>query len=73
MALENTPVHKGAEVCTIPYFLGKTPCQARKALLSSPEDARKYRGLKVDKNTMFPESVHYLLSIYATSEVINEA
>ena len=42
------------------------------ARLSSPEDARRNRRTKGQKITSYPEAVHYLLSMYATTDVINE-
>ena len=73
MKLNNAAVLEDAAVWIISHFLRETTRHEYQAWISSPEDARKYLRRKGDMITTYHKDVHYLLSTYATSEVINEA
>ena len=66
-------MHEGAAVWLLPYFLYRNAINYYQKRSSSLESTRRHRRAKRQKITWSPESVHYFLSTYETSDVINDS
>ena len=68
----NTDVYEDTAVCMLPYFLSRGTKRSYQAQLDSPEDERRHRHMKGLKIITYLGAVYYLLSTYATTNVVNK-
>ena len=72
MAYNNADTYEGATVWLLPYFPRSNAKSSYQLHLRSLEDTRRHQRTEGQKITLYSEAAHYLLSTYATSDVIND-